>query len=65
VTDVSTLHHSPPMPALPASAAAAPNRKTIRAKSSWPAQRAGLRSGVEAAGIEPASAVAPAERLQA
>jgi len=28
-------------------------------------RRAGLRSGVEAAGIEPASVVAPVERLQA
>jgi len=31
------------------------DRKTNRAKSSWPAQRAGLRSGVESAGIEPAN----------
>src|SRR6266540_828692 len=55
-----------PMPAPPASACCGWIPKTATAgKSSWPAKRAGFPGVMEAAGIEPASADAPGERLQA
>src|SRR5207249_4531483 len=38
------IEHSPPMPAVPASAHTRPDQVRNRSKSSWPAKQAGFRS---------------------
>ena len=66
--DRSALRERGPMPR-PTRAGAAherlPKSRSPRSRHGYGGAVAGLRGGVEAAGIEPASAVAPPERLQA